>query len=71
LKRREGFISGNPQSYVLYYKAIRGRSGWKLQALEEDEVITLPEEKHGWAQPSLTAMSRITVIFCPLQAFIT
>jgi hypothetical protein len=46
-KRREGFISGNPQTYVLFYKAIRARSGWKLQALEGDEVITLPEEKYG------------------------
>jgi hypothetical protein len=64
LRERRVSISGNPQSYVVFYKGKRRGEEWKLEwKLEElavDEVVSLPEEvlMRGMGYTSLTAVSR-------------
>jgi hypothetical protein len=58
LRERRVSISGNPQSYVVFYKGKRRGEEWKLEELAVDEVISLPEDVLGMGFTSLTAVSR-------------
>ena len=61
LKDREVSISGNPQSFVVFNKAVWRLEKWSLAGLGESEVISVPEERLGWSIVSLTTVSRSCV----------
>jgi hypothetical protein len=61
LKEKGLSISGNPQSFVVFNKAVWRQKKCCLEGLGENEVISVPEERLGLSIKCLTTVSRSCV----------